>query len=90
MNMIARHRLAIAYFLLFTINALSTSVIAALSGNSWSNIDGTSRFIIICAIIGNWTGTIMAFINKSFAGAKDTGLPLEPADQGEPPTTEKK
>lgn len=58
-------KMAILHFALFSINALGTSVIASLAGKNWSLLTGSDRFIIGTAIVVNWTGTIMAFLNKS-------------------------
>lgn len=65
------YRIAAAWFILFTISALCTAIIGALTGKNWAELTGQDKFIIVVCIIGNWTGVIMAFISN--ASKKLTG-----------------
>ncbi len=58
-------RMAIFWFVLFSINALFTATIAALTGTDWEAINNQKRFLIVLAILTNWTGTIMAFVSRA-------------------------
>jgi len=59
------YRIAAAWFFLFSINALCTAVIAALVGKDWTNLPSQDKFIIVVSVLGNWTGTIMAFLSRT-------------------------
>jgi len=65
-------KLAILWFVLFSINALGTSIMASLVGTTWSQLDTLGKWMIVVAVIVNWTGTIMAFLSK--AARKIDGL----------------
>ena len=58
-------RLAIFWFILFSVNSLCTAITAALAGTDWAQIDGQAKFMVYVAILLNWTGTIMAFVSKN-------------------------
>ena len=53
------------WFCLFSVNSLATSITASLLGTNWMTLSGQQKFEIVVAIIGNWTGTIMAFLSKA-------------------------
>lgn len=55
-------RMVIAWFALFSVNALCSAILAGLTGKYWSQVDPQDRFLIIIAITMNWTGTIQAFL----------------------------
>ena len=57
--------LSIMYIILFSIGSFTTSAMAALTGKHWSSLSGTDRVIIICAIAGNWSNSMLAFINQA-------------------------
>jgi hypothetical protein len=67
------YRMAIFWFVLFSLNSLGTSILASLTGANWAELDGQSKFMIVMAVLVNWTGTIMAFISKQSARIKQTG-----------------
>ena len=67
MDTILKWKLAILYFLLFSLNALATSVAAALAEVEWSQITPTHRVVIVAVMVVNWTGTVMAFMNRTVA-----------------------
>ncbi len=66
-------RLAIFWFLLFSLNALGTCILASLTGTKWAELDTQNRWMIFIAVFVNWSGTIMAFISKTSARVKKTG-----------------
>ena len=69
-------RMAIMWFFLFSVNALCSCMIAALTGAKWHELDAQSKFMIVVAITGNWTGTIMAFVSKQAQRIQKSGLPF--------------
>lgn len=62
---VLEYRLAVFWFCLFSVNSLCTSISASMAGAVWSNLGPQDRFAIYVAVIGNWTGTIMAFLSKA-------------------------
>lgn len=66
-------RMTIFWFILFSLNALGTSVLASLTGTDWATLDPQSKFMIVVAVLVNWTGTIMAFVSKQAGRIKQTG-----------------
>lgn len=70
-------KFAIFWFVLFSVNALCTSVMAALTGADWATLDPQSKFMICVAILGNWTGTIMAFMSKAAKKIESGQLPFD-------------
>lgn len=74
-------RIAIIMFMLFSINSLCMITLASLAGADWVMLDKQAKFMIYIAIMGNWTGTILAFVSKQAARIKKTGEIL-PEDGG--------
>lgn len=80
------YKLAIFWFFLFSVNSLCTCIVASMAGSVWHNLGTQEKFTVIVAILGNWTGTIMAFISKTAQKIEKGELPIEePAP--EPPKT---
>ena len=69
-------RFAIFVGILFSINCLSTSCVAAFAGKQWPALSGTDQFITIVAIVGNWAGHLMAFCNKTVSRMAAGQLPI--------------
>jgi hypothetical protein len=65
-------KIAICYFILFSINTLCSAIIISLTGKDWSTLKTQDHFLIIIAIIMNWTGTIIAFISQAARRIKQT------------------
>lgn len=76
---VLEYRIAVFWFLLFSVNSLCTSITASMAGSVWMNLGEQEKFTVIVAIIGNWTGTIMAFLSKASSRIKQD-KPLEPTD----------
>lgn len=70
-------RFAILWFVLFSLNALGTAIIAALTGADWFTLDPQSKFMICVAIFVNWSGTIMAFMSKAAKKIESGQLPFD-------------
>lgn len=58
-------RMAILWFVLFSVNSLCSCVVAAMAGSVWSSLGTQEKFTMVVAILGNWTGTIMALFSKA-------------------------
>jgi len=61
------NRMAWIYGVLFSLNALTTCLIASLSNAKWASLDSQSKFLMVVVIFGNWSGVIMAFLSKTVA-----------------------
>ena len=70
-------RVVLGWAFLFTVNSLGTCIVAALYNMKWKSLDGQDRFIICTLIVVNWTGTIMAMVNKSVSKLREGRLPFE-------------
>jgi hypothetical protein len=66
-------RLAVVWFILFSLVALSTAIYGSLTGAQWSELDGQSKFMICLAVFANWGGTMMAFISKQAKKIEEGG-----------------
>lgn len=77
---ILEYWLAIVLFVLFSVNALGTSILAASAGSVWSSLGTQEKFTICVAVVVNWTGTIMAFLSKAAQRIKATGELLPSGD----------
>lgn len=54
----------ILYFGLFSFNAWATSTLAALIGVKWEILTMQEKFLIAVAIVANWTGLVLVFVQK--------------------------
>jgi hypothetical protein len=68
------------YFLLFSFNALATSTIAALIGAKWNLLTSQEKFMIWVAIIANWTGLVLVFVQKGMSRIASGRPPIETGD----------
>lgn len=66
-------RFALAWFALFTLNALASSLILCLTNVTYSTLDTQGEIMIWVAVILNWTNTIMAFMSSQAKRIKKTG-----------------
>ena len=64
MNTFWQYRVALFYFALFSLNALGTCVVTALTGKEWGELSATQHVIIVAGIGTNWTGLMMAFLSQ--------------------------
>lgn len=56
------YRMIIAWITLFSINTLCSAILAALAGKYWSQVDVQDKFVIVVAVIMNWTGVLQVFL----------------------------
>jgi len=63
----SRYRLVIFYIVLFSLNSLASAVIASFMNTDWAALTGTAKFLLLCVIFQSWTGTMLAFFNKSLS-----------------------
>lgn len=85
------YRLAIAYGLLFSANALFSAIVASFLNTNWSDLNRTSKFLVIVVIAQNWTGVLLAFLNKTLSRIESGQPPIQTGDttqftQPKPPT----
>lgn len=57
----------ILYFALFSFNAWATSTMAALVGVKWELLTTQEKFLIGVAILANWTGLVLVFVQKGMS-----------------------
>lgn len=62
--------LNLTYILLFSVNSLCTVLVASLTGADWDTFTRTQQFVIIAAILGNWTNVLLALMQKLQAKIK--------------------
>ncbi len=68
-------QMAIAFAVLFSIQSLCTCIVAAFVNTSWDEMSPFKHTMVIIAILGNWTTTLMAFLSKTMARL-EAGKPL--------------
>ncbi len=68
------------HFSLFSVNALASVIIAALVGAEWSALSGQQKFLICVAVIANWTGLILVFVQRGMGRIVAGKPPLETGD----------
>lgn len=62
--------LAAMWFILFSVGALGTSILAALTGTDFATLPLQGKFLIIVAIAVNYSNTMGAFISKAVSRVK--------------------
>lgn len=73
-------RLVIITGLLFTFNSLGTSIMVGLGNSSWSVITTQSKFVMCVGIFVNWSGTMMAWMNRAISNLQRGKLPTATGD----------
>lgn len=69
-------KMAVVWFCLFTVNSLCSAIMGCLAGAYWTNMSGQDRFVMIVAIIGQWTSVMMAFMYTAAARVQHGELPI--------------
>jgi hypothetical protein len=59
--------MAIAFGVLFSMNALCTCITVAFVNATWEDMGTFKKFLTAIAILGNWTTVLMAFLSKTVA-----------------------
>jgi hypothetical protein len=70
----------LVYFGLFSFNALATSTMAALVGAKWNVLVPQEKFLIFVAILANWTGLVLVFVQKSMGRIASGRPPIATGD----------
>lgn len=70
----------ILHFALFSFHSLATATLAALIGVKWDVLTAQEKFLIFVAIMSNWTGVILVFIQKSMSRIVQGKPPIETGD----------
>lgn len=71
-------RLAIITGCLFTFNSLGTCVMVGLGNSVWATMTLQSKFVMLVGIFVNWSGTMMAWMNRAISDLRRGRLPLPP------------
>ena len=74
------NRMALVWFCLFTFAALANSVVTALYGMRWSQIDAQDRLVVGLLIFSNWATTMMAFFSKAISRLQKGESPVTDGD----------
>ncbi len=74
------YKLAIIIAVFFMINALATTCAAAFIHTDWTALTHTEKFVIVCVILGNFSNTMLAFLNKSLSRAEQGKFPIDTGD----------
>lgn len=71
------YKVAILIGVLFSINSLSTALVASFANAEWATLSPTSKFLLIVVVLQNWTGTMLAFLNKTISRVEKGQFPLD-------------
>jgi len=71
------YKMAILIGVLFSINALADVIVASFLNVEWSTISATSKFLIVVVIIKSWSGTMLAFFNKTLSRIESGKPPID-------------
>ncbi len=74
------YRLAIFIGFLFTVNSLASAIVASFLNTDWSSLSGTSKFLVIIVVFQGWTGTMLAYFNKTLTRLEAGKTPFETGD----------
>lgn len=72
--------MAIFIGILFSINALATAIVASFMNAEWSQMSPTSKFLLIIVVLQNWTGTMIAFFNKTLSRIEKGSFLIDTGD----------
>jgi hypothetical protein len=70
----------ILHFAFFSFNAFATATIAALVGAKWEMLSFQDRFLIVMAILSNWTGLVLVYLGKGMARLASGKPPISTGD----------
>lgn len=70
------YRIAILYGALFSVDSLLHALILSFLNVSWSQLDTTSKWLLLAAVLKNWTSTMLAFCSKTVANVQKGKLPM--------------
>ncbi len=76
-------RMAIAFAVLFSIQSLCTCIVASFVNTSWDEMSPFKHTMVIIAILGNWTTTLMAFLSKTMARLEAGQPPIDTGVTGD-------
>jgi hypothetical protein len=77
MRSAAVYKMAILIGILFSVNALADVTVASFLNVEWSTISATSKFLIVVVIIKSWSGTMLAFFNKTLSRIEAGKTPFD-------------
>jgi hypothetical protein len=68
------------YFILFSLSALSSCLLASLIGSDLKTMDNQGKWMVALAVFGNWSTIMLAFFNKAAGKLAANQLPISPDD----------
>ena len=74
------YKMVFLMLVLFSINALASAIMLSFLNVDWSQLSPTSKFLIWVAVLQNWTGTLLAFFNKSISRVEQGRFPIDTGD----------
>ena len=74
----------VAYIAFFTLNSLGTAIIVALTAADWSSMIPQMKFLVVVGVFLNWSGTMLAFLNKSASNLSQGKLPTNGGGNSDP------
>lgn len=74
------YKMAIFFGVLFSLNSLFTAILISFLNTDWSILSATSKFLLIIGILQNWTGTLLAFFNKTISRVEQGKFPIDTGD----------
>lgn len=69
-------RMAVAWGVFFSLNALGSCILAAFVNASWDDMGTSKRVLMGIAIGTNWTAMMMAFMSKTIARLENGQRPI--------------
>lgn len=76
-------RLAIITGLFFTANSLGTCVMVGLGNSIWSQMTSQSKFVMCVGIFVNWSGTMIAWMNRAISDLRRGRFPFPPGSSSD-------
>ncbi len=74
------YKLAYVYAFLYSVNALGSAIVASFMNVEWESLSSTSKFLLFVVILQSWTGTMLAFLNKTLARIQQGESPIPMGD----------
>lgn len=71
-------RLACITGFFFTANSLGSCIMIGLGTSVWSTMTAQNRFVMIVGIFVNWSGTMIAWMNRAISDLRKGRIPLPP------------
>lgn len=74
------YKMAILIGVMFSFNALATAIVASFMNTDWNQLNATSKFLLVIVVLQNWTGTMLAYFNKTLSRVEQGKFPIDTGD----------